>query len=91
MPDQCAHIAAVTSVKHAKRRECEDCVKMGGQWVHLRSCQTCGGTRCCDNSPNRHATKHGARVRPPKSTKVGSHEAPARRHSRQLREPLLGR
>jgi hypothetical protein len=59
MTDQaCAHIAAVTTVKHPKRQECEDCVKIGGQWVHLRTCQTCGGTRCCDNSPHRHATKH---------------------------------
>jgi len=59
MPDQgCAHINAVASVKHAKRRECEDCVKIGGQWVHLRTCQQCGATRCCDNSPNRHATAH---------------------------------
>ena len=30
----------------------------GGTWVHLRTCQECGGTHCCDNSPNRHATKH---------------------------------
>lgn len=54
----CAHIGGITTVKHAKKKECEDCVKMGGQWVHLRTCQTCGGTRCCDSSPNRHATKH---------------------------------
>ncbi len=54
----CAHIAAVTTVKHPKSRECDECVKIGAQWVHLRTCQTCGVTRCCDNSPNRHATKH---------------------------------
>jgi hypothetical protein len=59
MPDQgCAHIKAVSSVKHPTRRECEDCVKIGASWVHLRTCQACGGTRCCDDSPNRHATKH---------------------------------
>ena len=59
MPDQgCTHISAIASVKHAKRRECEDCVKIGGTWVHLRTCQECGATRCCDNSPNRHATAH---------------------------------
>jgi hypothetical protein len=59
MPDQgCAHIKAVGHVKQAARRECEDCVKIGGRWVHLRTCQECGATRCCDNSPNRHATKH---------------------------------
>jgi hypothetical protein len=56
--EACAHIEAITSVKHPKRRECEDCVKMGGRWVHLRTCQECGGTRCCDSSSNRHASKH---------------------------------
>jgi uncharacterized UBP type Zn finger protein len=54
----CSHIDAVTSITHAKRRVCEECVKTGSQWVHLRTCQTCGSTLCCDNSPNRHATKH---------------------------------
>ena len=54
----CAHIESVTTVKHAKKRVCDECVKIGGQWVHLRTCQECGGTHCCDNSPNRHATKH---------------------------------
>ena len=54
----CTHIEAVHQVKHAKRRECEECVKIGSEWVHLRTCQTCGGTRCCDSSPNRHASAH---------------------------------
>ena len=54
----CAHIDAVDTVKPAKAHECEDCVKIGGVWVHLRTCQICGGTRCCDNSPNKHASKH---------------------------------
>jgi len=54
----CDHIQAVSSVKHARRRECEDCVKTGDEWVHLRTCQTCGGTRCCDSSPNQHASHH---------------------------------
>ena len=54
----CEHLNAITTVKHPQRRECEDCVKIGSWWVHLRTCQECGGTRCCDNSPNRHATKH---------------------------------
>ena len=38
--------------------ECEECVKLGAQWVHLRTCQACGVTLCCDSSPNRHASKH---------------------------------
>ena len=59
MPDQsCTHIAGISTVKHAKRRECQECIKIGGTWVHLRTCQECGGTHCCDKSPNRHATKH---------------------------------
>jgi uncharacterized UBP type Zn finger protein len=54
----CTHIASVREIKRAKRRECEECVKSGSSWVQLRTCQTCGGTRCCDSSPNRHATRH---------------------------------
>jgi hypothetical protein len=37
---------------------CEDCLKTGGRWVHLRLCTECGHVGCCDNSPNKHATKH---------------------------------
>lgn len=61
----CAHLAAIKTVKHAKRRECEECVKIGSRWVHLRTCQECGVTLCCDNSPNRHATKHNHATKHP--------------------------
>jgi hypothetical protein len=54
----CAHIRAVPKLLKAARRECEDCVKIGAEWVHLRTCQACGGTRCCDSSPNKHASTH---------------------------------
>ena len=54
----CTHIEAITSVKHPKQRVCEECVKIGSGWMHLRTCQECGVTLCCDNSPNKHATKH---------------------------------
>ena len=54
----CPHLEAITTIKPPKRRECEECVKIGSRWVHLRTCQTCGATLCCDSSPNRHATKH---------------------------------
>jgi hypothetical protein len=37
---------------------CEECLKTGGRWVHLRMCQQCGHVGCCDNSPGRHATAH---------------------------------
>lgn len=54
----CEHLEGITDVKHAKRRECAECVKTGARWVHLRTCQTCGATLCCDSSPNRHASRH---------------------------------
>ena len=54
----CGHIAAISAVKHANQRECEECVKIGSRWTHLRTCQECGRTLCCDSSPNRHASKH---------------------------------
>lgn len=54
----CAHIDAVDDVKEPKARVCEECVKMHARWVHLRTCQSCGVTLCCDSSPNTHATKH---------------------------------
>ena len=31
---------------------------MGGRWVHLRVCRSCGKVGCCDSSPNRHASRH---------------------------------
>ncbi len=37
---------------------CEECLKIGGTWLHLRMCQSCGQIGCCDSSPNRHATRH---------------------------------
>jgi ubiquitin-hydrolase Zn-finger-containing protein len=37
---------------------CEECLKTGDRWVHLRMCQICGKILCCDSSPNRHASKH---------------------------------
>jgi len=54
----CSHIDAIETVKHPKRQECEECVKIGARWMHLRVCQECGTTRCCDDSPNKHASKH---------------------------------
>ena len=37
---------------------CEDCLRDGGKWLHLRICLTCGHVGCCDDSPDRHATAH---------------------------------
>ena len=58
MADGCAHLQSVVDIKQPRRKECETCVTMGAQWVHLRTCQTCGVTLCCDSSPNRHASTH---------------------------------
>ncbi len=54
----CAHIEAISDVKTAQRRECEECMKIGSRWLHLRTCQSCGTTLCCDSSPKRHASHH---------------------------------
>jgi len=70
----CAHIRSITSVKHAKRHECEECVKTGSQWVHLRICQECGVIGCCDDSPNRHATKHAHASKHPVIASAEPHE-----------------
>ena len=39
---------------------CEDCLRTGGRWVHLRLCLDCGHVGCCDSSPNQHASAHVA-------------------------------
>jgi uncharacterized UBP type Zn finger protein len=55
----CEHVKDTKIHKvHRPPRGCEDCLKMGGQWVHLRVCLSCGHVGCCDSSPNRHATAH---------------------------------
>jgi len=60
MTEACEHITAVRAmtIKRPARRECEECVKTGSRWMHLRTCQSCGATLCCDSSPNRHASAH---------------------------------
>jgi hypothetical protein len=58
MPETCSHIDAVVEITQPHRRVCEECVRIDAQWVHLRTCQTCGVTLCCDSSPNKHASKH---------------------------------
>jgi uncharacterized UBP type Zn finger protein len=41
---------------------CEECLKVGDRWLHLRMCMTCGKIGCCDSSPNRHARRHAEEV-----------------------------
>jgi hypothetical protein len=54
----CEHIRQIKSLKQPKELVCEECIKTGSEWVHLRTCQTCGVTLCCDSSPHKHMTKH---------------------------------
>lgn len=67
----CSHVSQV-KIHHVHRPApgCEDCLKIGGAWVHLRECLTCGHVACCDSSPNRHATKHFHASRHPIVTSV---------------------
>jgi hypothetical protein len=59
MPESaCTHLVSITAIKPPKKRVCEECAKIGARWVHLRTCQECGVTLCCDSSPNQHATQH---------------------------------
>ncbi|MBN7816215.1 UBP-type zinc finger domain-containing protein [Algoriphagus pacificus] len=59
--------------KDPKAYECEECVKTGDRWVHLRTCQECGVTLCCDSSPNQHASAHARKMNHPviKSAELG--------------------
>ena len=54
----CHHITDITTVRGPKHYECEECIKTGSRWMHLRTCQECGVTLCCDSSPNKHASRH---------------------------------
>jgi len=53
----CEHEMALDPVS-PRTRGCEECLKQGTGWVHLRLCLTCGHVGCCDSSPGRHATRH---------------------------------
>lgn len=56
----CSHLENFDpkTVKTATEKVCEQCITTGSNWVHLRTCQACGVTLCCDSSPNKHMTKH---------------------------------
>jgi uncharacterized UBP type Zn finger protein len=53
----CSHLATIRDVKPSADG-CEDCLKIHDTWVHLRMCLACGHAGCCDDSKNKHATKH---------------------------------
>ena len=57
MKDWCDHLEAAGHPK-PRTKGCEECLKSGDSWVHLRLCLECGHVGCCDSSRNTHATKH---------------------------------
>jgi len=54
---ECTHVDGVRDVTPSALG-CEECLREGSAWFHLRVCRTCGHVGCCDQSPGRHATKH---------------------------------
>ncbi len=55
---RCTHTDQINEDVTASARGCEDCLRTGDSWVHLRRCLICGHVGCCDQSRNKHATKH---------------------------------
>src|SRR3954447_12047365 len=53
----CTHLDQIRDVTPSANG-CEECLKIGDRWVHLRICRICGHVGCCDSSKNKHATKH---------------------------------
>ena len=64
MARNCAHVATIQPVTPSGNG-CQECLKLGDSWVHLRLCMTCGHVGCCDDSKNKHATKHFRAVQHP--------------------------
>ena len=57
MAEQCEHLKQIQNVTPSAQG-CEDCLKTGDSWVHLRICMMCGHVGCCDSSKNKHARQH---------------------------------
>ena len=64
MEESCTHLNQVKEVTPSANG-CEDCLRIGSRWLHLRLCMECGHVGCCDDSPNKHATKHFHQTRHP--------------------------
>ena len=64
MAKHCTHLAGIRDVTPSALG-CEECLKTGSVWLHLRICRSCGHVGCCDDSPNKHATKHFHATRHP--------------------------
>ena len=57
MADTCTHLTEIRDVAPSGDG-CVECLEMGGRWLHLRRCASCGHVGCCDSSPNKHASAH---------------------------------
>jgi Zn-finger in ubiquitin-hydrolases and other protein len=55
---ECDHLGEARAVAVGPEPGCEDCLRIGSHWVHLRQCLTCGRVGCCDSSPKQHANAH---------------------------------
>lgn len=69
----CSHLDQVQALNVPTRAAvpgCEECLKVGGEWMHLRVCRTCGKVGCCDSSPNRHASRHATEDSHPIMTSI---------------------
>jgi uncharacterized UBP type Zn finger protein len=62
---RCTHLDQIREVTPRTPEGCEECLKSGDEWVHLRLCTTCGHVGCCDDSKNKHARKHARADRHP--------------------------
>jgi uncharacterized UBP type Zn finger protein len=62
----CTHLDQITVTELPPSVDgCEDCLREGGVWLHLRLCLSCGHVGCCDDSPGRHASAHHRSSRHP--------------------------
>jgi hypothetical protein len=59
MSKPCEHLQDVEFIDFVAT-SCPDCVAMGSTWKHLRQCMTCGYVGCCNDSPNKHSSRHAA-------------------------------
>lgn len=57
MVKTCTHLDQIRTLT-PRAAGCEECLRAGDDWVHLRLCLTCGQVGCCDDSKNKHATAH---------------------------------
>jgi uncharacterized UBP type Zn finger protein len=73
--EACPHLAKIDRHMRPHTKGCEECLAMGDTWVHLRLCMQCGHVGCCDDSKNKHATKHFHQTKHPimRSIEPGEH------------------